>query len=133
VVITRGQIEEMLSHLRATFPDEGCGVLASQGGRVTKVYPIANVSQSPVVYRMDPIAQLEALEEIDEKGWALGAIFHSHTRTRAYPSKTDVELAFYPDALQIIISLANQDRPDIRAFRIESGTIAEEPLEISEA
>lgn len=130
MVITQAQVDEILAHLRATFPDEGCGVLAASDGRVTKVYPIKNVSESPVIYRMDPIGQLEALEEIDDNGWELGAIFHSHTRTRAYPSKTDVELAFYPGALQIIVSFANADRPDIRGFRIENGAISEDALQI---
>lgn len=130
MVITQAQVEEIISHLRSSFPEEGCGVLATRAGRVTKVFPIRNVSESPVVYRMDPVEQLYALEEIEEQGWDLGAIFHSHTRTRAYPSKTDVELSFYPDALQIIISFADPDRPDIRAFRIDAGEIEEAALEI---
>jgi proteasome lid subunit RPN8/RPN11 len=60
----------------------------------------------------------------------VGAIYHSHTRTRAYPSSTDVTLAVDPDRVQIIVSLADFDHPDIRAFRIRDGQISEEPLEI---
>jgi proteasome lid subunit RPN8/RPN11 len=122
----------MVAHLRNTFPDEGCGLLAAQDGTVTKVYPIKNVSESPVIYQIDPQGQLEAMMDMDDRGWDLGAIFHSHTRTRAYPSQTDVKLSFYPDALQIIVSLANADRPDVRAFRIENGEIREETLQIAE-
>ena len=120
----------MVGHLRSTFPDEGCGLLAGRDGVVTKVYPIKNVSDSPVVYKIDPQGQLEAMLEMDDRDWDLAAIFHSHTRTRAYPSGTDVKLSFYPDALQIIVSFANADRPDVRAFRIENGEIHEEALEI---
>jgi [CysO sulfur-carrier protein]-S-L-cysteine hydrolase len=122
----------MVGHLRTTFPDEGCGVLAAADGTFTKVYPIKNVSESPVVYEMDPQGQLEAMLDMDDHGWDLAAIFHSHTRTRAYPSQTDVKLSFYPEALQIIISFANFDRPDVRAYRIENGEIREEALEIVE-
>lgn len=130
MVITRAKVDEMVSHLRSAFPDEGCGVLGARDGRVTKVFPIKNVSESPVIYRMDPMEQLNALDEIEDRGWELGAIFHSHTRTRAYPSRTDVELSFYPEALQIIVSFANPDRPDVRTFRITGGEIQEVELEI---
>lgn len=129
-MITSAQVQKIVSHLESGFPDEGCGILAARDGKVTRVYPIKNVSESPVVYRMDPEGQLQAFLEMDENDWELAAIFHSHTRTRAYPSNTDVELSFYPEALQIIVSLARRDRPDIRAFRIRDGEIVEEPLEI---
>jgi proteasome lid subunit RPN8/RPN11 len=68
--------------------------------------------------------------DIDDHGWELGAIYHSHTRTRAYPSPTDTKLAFYPAALYIIVSLANEKAPDVRAFRIADGEVTEAPLEI---
>ncbi|HZU14158.1 MAG TPA: M67 family metallopeptidase [Chloroflexota bacterium] len=130
MVIDRTLYERMVRQLVDAFPDEGCGLISVKDGIATDVFPIANVSQSPVVFKMDPQQQLDALERIDEEGWELGAIYHSHPRTRAYPSRTDVELAFYPDALQIIVSLAAYPRPDVHAFRIVAGEVSEEPLEI---
>lgn len=82
------------------------------------------------MYKMDPQEQLEAYLDLDDRGWDLAAIFHSHTRTRAYPSETDVRWSHYPDALQIIISLANFDNPDVRAYTIRDGEIREVELTI---
>jgi proteasome lid subunit RPN8/RPN11 len=79
---------------------------------------------------MDSQQQLRAMLEMDELGWDLGAIYHSHPRTPAYPSATDIKLAFFPEAAYVILSLARRDRPDVRAFRIVSGQVSEEPLEL---
>jgi proteasome lid subunit RPN8/RPN11 len=68
--------------------------------------------------------------EIDRSGWMLGAIYHSHTRSPAYPSQTDVNLAFYPDALYLIVSLQDADRPELRAYRIVGGEIDEVELAV---
>lgn len=130
MVITRVQVEEMIQHARAGFPNEACGLIASRDGRAVKVYCLENAEESPVTYRMDSGEQLRAMLEIDDKGWDLGAMFHSHTRTRAYPSATDVRLAFYPDTLYVIVSLADPATPDVRAFRIEEGRIIEDALDI---
>ena len=77
---------------------------------------------------VDPKAQLRAMNEMDERGWDLVGIFHSHTFTEAYPSRTDVELAAYPDATYLILSLADQDAPVLRGFRIRDGQVDEVPL-----
>lgn len=132
MVITRAMVDEMIRHARGGFPNEACGLIATSGGRAVKVYCLRNAEESPVTYRMDSGEQLRAMLDLDDQGWDLGAVFHSHTRTRAYPSATDVRLAFYPGALYVIISLANPDSPDVRAFRIEDGQITEQPLSIAE-
>lgn len=130
MVITRAQVEEMVKHARNGFPNEACGLIAARDGRAVKVYCLENAEGSPVTYRMDSGEQLRAMLEIDDEGWDLGAVFHSHTRTRAYPSATDVRLAFYPSTLYVIVSLADPASPDVRAFRIEEGRIIEEALAI---
>jgi proteasome lid subunit RPN8/RPN11 len=131
VVIGQDLIDQILQQVRDGFPNETCGMIASTDGIAQKVYPIRNASDSPVNYEMDPQEQLHAMLDIEDNGWDLGAIYHSHTRTRAYPSQTDIGLAFYPDALQIIVSLAEFDRPEIRAFRIEDGQVTEAPIRIT--
>lgn len=131
MVIERRFVDAMIEHARGGFPNEACGLLAAQDGTVVHFYPIQNADASPVHYQIDPREQLRAMMDIDNNDWELGAIYHSHTRTRAYPSQTDVGLAFYPDALYIIVSLARWDAPDVRAYRIADDQITEEPLEIA--
>jgi proteasome lid subunit RPN8/RPN11 len=121
----------MIRHARREYPNEACGLLAGRDGRVEKVYRMTNADHSPVTYRLDPEEQFRVLMEIEEKGWELLAIYHSHSHSPAYPSATDLELAFYPDSLYLIISLADRARPTIRAFRIVEEMIEEERVEIT--
>lgn len=130
MVIPRRFHDAMLREARESFPNEACGLLAGKSGTVDEFYPIDNVDSSPVQYRLDPQQQLQAMLEIDDRDWELCAIFHSHTRTRAYPSQTDIALAFYPDTLYVILSLAHDQHPDLRAYRIVGGAVTEEPIEI---
>jgi [CysO sulfur-carrier protein]-S-L-cysteine hydrolase len=130
--INRRQLEEMIAHAREELPNECCGIVASENGRAVKVFRTRNAHASPVRYGLDPREQYEVMMQIEESGWALGAIYHSHTRSPAYPSQTDVNLAFYPDALYVIVSLAESDRPDVRAFRIVDEQIEEVELAISD-
>ncbi|HIP96111.1 MAG TPA: M67 family peptidase [Anaerolineae bacterium] len=121
----------MIQHALVEHPNEACGLLAGVEGRVEKVYSMTNAAHSPVTYRLDPEEQYRAFMEIEEEGWELLAIYHSHSHSPAYPSATDLELAFYPDSLYLIISLADRVRPTIRAFRIVEGVIEEERVEIT--
>jgi proteasome lid subunit RPN8/RPN11 len=129
--LTEEQAEEMICHARREYPNEACGLLAGKDGRVEKVYQMTNADHSPVTYRLDPEEQFRVLMEIEEEGWELLAIYHSHSHSPAYPSATDLELAFYPDSLYLIISLADRARPIIRAFRIVEEMIEEERVEIT--
>lgn len=122
----------MIAHARAEFPNEACGLLATSGDRVVRVYLLRNAEASPVHYKIDAGEQLRVMLEIEDSGWEMGAIWHSHTHTRAYPSATDIRLAFFPDAFYIIVSLADDDKPDVRAFQIIDGAVEERTLEIAE-
>ena len=87
------------------------------------------------MYVMDPREQMRIMDEIDDVGWDLLGIYHSHTRSAAYPSRTDVELAFFPVTPYVIISLQDKDRPEIRAFILtrtapDGEQIREVPIEI---
>lgn len=132
MVIGREVWEALVEHARAAVPNEACGLLAANGGRVCRFYPIDNIDASPVHYTMDPKQQLHALLEIEDNEWEL-IIYHSHTHTPARPSPEDRRLAFYPDALYAILSLADPERPQLRAYRIKGGEpadVREEPVEI---
>ena len=113
----------MLTHLRATLPQEGCGLLATVPGgagepdRAMRFFPGTNVDASPTRYTMDPVEVIAAFREMEGHGWRLGAIVHSHPRSPAAPSATDRREAHYPEALMLIVSFAI-DPPALRAWQI---------------
>lgn len=120
------QLAEIISHVQRWLPYEGCGMLATEGYRVVDVYPGSNIARSRTFYEMDPREVLAAMRDTDDRGLRIGAIFHSHPTTEAYPSPTDLDLIFDPEVFMIIISLAG-DEPDVHAFRYD-GEIHEVPL-----
>ena len=119
---------EMVAHALEDDPNECCGILAGSDGEVHNLYRMVNVEASPYRYRMDPKELLNVYREIDDRGWEIIAIYHSHTHSEAYPSSTDVRLATWPEAYYILISLLQRDNPPIRAFRIEGGEVTEEEV-----
>ena len=112
------------------FPNECCGVIAAAGGVPVKVFAMRNADASPATYRLDGREQLRVFDEMDEQGWELWAIYHSHTHSEAYPSETDRRLAFYPEARYILLSLADREEPVIRSFWIAEGDVVEEELTV---
>jgi proteasome lid subunit RPN8/RPN11 len=130
VKIDSAMVDEIVAHARDELPNECCGLIAAEDGRAVKLFRTSNAEASPVRYGLDPREQYRIMMEIERGGWMLGAIYHSHTRSPAYPSQTDVNLAFYPDALYLIVSLQDTDRPDLRAYRIVDGQIDEVELSV---
>ena len=122
--------ERIVEHCLAERPNEACGVLAAANGQVVEVYTMANAAGSPVRYALDPEEQFRVYREIEERGWELGGVFHSHTRTEAYPSPTDVRLAS-EDVPYLIVSLAVEP-PELRAFRIVKEFLTDDHGEIVE-
>lgn len=108
----------MLAQAYAEAPNECCGLLLGQGDVVADVFPGRNIRMSPRIYELDPQDQLRAFRLMDERGWDLVGIYHSHPATEAYPSRTDQAQALYPDARYVIISLVDKDHPHVKAFRI---------------
>jgi proteasome lid subunit RPN8/RPN11 len=120
--------DEMVEHGLAAFPNEACGLLAGKEARPVKFFAMTNQDASPVSYRLDPKEQLKVFDEIDDEGWDLLGIFHTHTHSEAYPSETDQKQAFYPDALYLLMSLSDREAPVLRGFRISDGTVFEEEV-----
>ena len=131
--LTRAVHDALVEHALSDFPYEVCGLLAGNDGVVAKHYRIPNAARSMTYYTMDPKAMLHAMNEMDDRDWDLIAIYHSHTHTEAFPSATDIELAFYPDAVYLIISLQDQRAPVIRGFEIVGGTVTERTLYVDGA
>lgn len=129
--LDRATFDALVEHARSDAPFEVCGLLATDGAeRVATHYEIPNAARSMTYYNMDPKAMLHAFNDMDDRDLDLLAIYHSHTHTEAFPSKTDVELAFYPDAVYLIVSLQEPDEPVIRAFNIREGKITERVLTV---
>lgn len=122
--------QDMLAHARAEAPNECCGLIAGKKGEINRLYRTANVEKSPIRYSLHPQELLNIINEIEAQGWDLLGIYHSHTHSPAYPSATDIKLAFWPDSLYFIISLMEPEATAIRTFRIADGAVIEEEVKI---
>lgn len=122
--------EAIVAHARSDTPYEVCGLLAGADGRVQARHPVDNVARSMTFYSMDPKQLLAAFRAMDDAEHELLAIYHSHTHTEAFPSPTDVELAAYPEAVYLIVSLQEPAQPVIRGFTIIDGHIAERVVHV---
>jgi [CysO sulfur-carrier protein]-S-L-cysteine hydrolase len=128
--LSRELYDEIVDHARREAPNECCGMIASRDGTAVKVYPATNAAASPLRYEIDGTEQYRIQMEIYDAGLDLGAIYHSHTRTAPYPSQTDINLAFYPDAAYLIVGLAASE-PEVRAFAIRDGGVEQAELIVS--
>lgn len=121
--------DELVEHARAEAPNECCGLIGGVDGEARTVYRARNSEASPLRYNLDPQDQFRIMTEMEEVGEELAAIYHSHTASPAYPSQTDINLAAYPDALYLIVSLADGEKP-LRGFHINDGQVSEAELAI---
>ncbi len=120
---------EMVRHALSQTPREACGLLLGRDGSVLEFRPAPNEAEEPHTRYRIPVQYLFKLEkELRERGMELVGIFHSHPATPAYPSRTDIAQAFYPDAVYLILSLADPENPVMRGFRILEGEVTEEAL-----
>jgi proteasome lid subunit RPN8/RPN11 len=125
--------DEILAHTREGGAEEVCGLIAGQNGRPVRLFRIQNTAENPTRrYYMEPHAQLRVLRELEEQGWELLAIYHSHPASENYPSRTDVAEAFYPEAYYIISTLSDAAPTPVRAYRIVDGVITEEEVKVEE-
>lgn len=132
--LTPAQWQALADHLTRALPEEACGLLGGLAGQVRAVYPVTNRLRSPVAYEMEPTEQIRAMLAIEDAGWEITGIFHSHPAGPAGPSPTDIAQAFYPDSIYVICAPAEAGpgRWHGRAFRIVDGQVSEVPLEIRE-
>lgn len=126
LTIEKKDYERIIEQARESKPNEICGILAGKNYKVLKIYQMNNTSDNPrFCYFIDPKEQLMVFKNMRKENMELVGIYHSHPETEAYPSKRDIELAFYPEAIYVIISLQNEDNPSVRGFRIVNGRIKE--------
>jgi len=121
---------KIIAHAQADHPDEACGVVAGPAGadRPERFIPMLNAERSPTFYRFDSLEQLRIWREMDDRDEAPLVIYHSHTATEAYPSRTDIAYASEPDAHYVLVSTRNADQAEFRSFRIIDGNVTEEEV-----
>jgi proteasome lid subunit RPN8/RPN11 len=132
VKISRGLVDEMVAHAREDVPNECCGMIGGRDGGADRVVRVENSAASPLRYEMDPQGQFDALKEIEADGGELLGIYHSHTKSAAYPSQTDVNQAQnWPEQIYVIVSLADPASPDVKAFTLADLQIADAELDVT--
>jgi len=131
LTLPRAFIDEMIAHALEDAPNECCGIIAGQDGRAVKLFRAQNAEASPYRYNVDPQELFRIHRECDDNGWEFIVIYHSHTASEAYPSTTDVRLAFWPEAYYVLVSLMDGEKPVVRAFRIEDGRVREEEISVA--
>ena len=127
--MTRDQWQALVDHALDEAPNEGCGYLRARDGRVEEVFRAVNARASRYGYELDSKSLL-AVNELDDDGFEV-AVYHSHPRSPARPSPTDINLAQYPHWTYLIVSLEDRQRPDVRAWCIRDGRVEEEPIELA--
>ena len=128
--ISQALYDELVAHAREEAPNECCGMIASRDGEAVAVHRATNSAASPLRYEIDGMEQYRLQTAIEDAGFELGAIYHSHTRSEPVPSQTDINLAFYPDSLYVIVGVKDPE-PDVRAWRIVDGQVSPAELVIA--
>jgi [CysO sulfur-carrier protein]-S-L-cysteine hydrolase len=134
LTITRDLYDKIVAHARKDHPDEACGVLAGPAGsdRPERFIPMENAERSPTFYRFDSAEQLRIWREMDDRDEEPVVIYHSHTATEAYPSRTDISYASEPNAHYVLVSTRDDSTTEFRSYRILNDEVTEEPVSVLE-
>jgi len=137
LTISRALRAQIIAHARKDHPDEACGVIAGPAGtdRPERFIPMTNAERSPTFYRFDSMEQFRVWSEMDDRDEEPVVIYHSHTSTEAFPSRTDISYASEPQAHYVLVSTRDTGGagdPEFRSFRIVEGDVTEEEVQISE-
>ena len=127
-------VDAIVAQSRAEYPDECCGVILGPIGseQANRLKPMVNAAHSPTFYEFDSKDLLALYREADENDEELVVIYHSHTETEAYPSRTDIAYASEPNAHYVLVSTRKElaSSYELRSYRIIDGEVTEEPVEI---
>ncbi len=130
LTIKKTDLQSIYEHCDSVYPNEACGILAGRDNRVQKVYTLVSEMPSPTFYQIDSKEHFRVMREMREAGIDLVSIYHSHPGGPAFPSATDVDLAYYPEAVYLIVSLMDRQNPVAKGYNIIKGEITEVPLNI---
>jgi [CysO sulfur-carrier protein]-S-L-cysteine hydrolase len=134
LTIPRALHDQIVAHARRDHPDEACGVLAGPAGsdRPERFIPMTNAERSPTFYRFDSTEQFAVWREMDDRDEEPVVIYHSHTATEAYPSRTDISYASEPNAHYVLVCTRDEDQAEFRSYRITDGQVTEETVTVVE-
>jgi len=134
LTISRELRDQIVAHARRDHPDEACGVLPGPAGRdrPERFIAMTNAERSPTFYRFDSAEQFRVWRDMERRDEEPVVIYHSHTATEAYPSRTDVSYASEPGAHYVLVSTRDTDATEFRSYRIVDGTVTEEPVTVVE-
>ena len=124
-------LDRVLAHARRDHPDECCGVLAGTGDTVTRVFEMTNADRSPTGFTFESAEWLRVYREVDDADEELVAVYHSHTATEAYPSRTDVLWSRHNEFAHWLLVSTRSDEDEVRSFTITDGVVAEEPVTVT--
>ena len=132
--IGRELVDAIVAHARADHPDEACGIVAGPAGSdvAVRFVPMINAERSPTFYRFDSGEQLRLYREMDRLDEETVVVYHSHTASEAYPSRTDISFAGEPQAHYVLVSTRQPESVEFRSYRILDGSVTEEPVEVVE-
>jgi proteasome lid subunit RPN8/RPN11 len=132
LTIERALVDRIIAHARADHPDEACGIIAGPIGsdRPARYVAMENAERSPTFYRFDSQEQLKVWREMDDRDEEPVVIYHSHTATEAYPSRTDISYASEPNAHYVLVSTRADDDTEFRSYRIVDGEVTEEEVTV---
>jgi proteasome lid subunit RPN8/RPN11 len=135
LTIDKATHDAIVAHARRDHPDEACGVVAGLAGsdRPERLVPMLNAARSPTFYEFDSADLLKLYREMDDRGEEPVIIYHSHTATEAYPSRTDISLAQEPGAHYVLVSTREPGSTEFRSYRIVDGAVTEEPVRVVES
>jgi proteasome lid subunit RPN8/RPN11 len=134
LVIRRDLVEAIVEHARRDHPDEACGVIAGPSAdQPERFVPMLNAARSPTFYEFESGDLLRLYREMDANDEVPAVVYHSHTATEAYPSRTDVSYAGEPEAHYVLVSTREPDTHEFRSYRIVDGEVTEEPVKIVES
>jgi proteasome lid subunit RPN8/RPN11 len=132
LTIEQAIVDQIVAHARADHPDEACGVVAGACGsdRAARFIAMANAERSPTFYRFDSLEQLRVWREMDDRDEEPVVIYHSHTATEAYPSRTDISYAAEPNAHYVLVSTRDPETVEFRSYKIVDGAVTEEQVHV---
>ena len=135
LVIRADLVDEIVAHARRDHPDEACGVIAGAEGsdRPERFIPMLNAARSPTFYEFDSADLLRLYRDMDARDEVPVVVYHSHTATEAYPSRTDISYASEPEAHYVLVSTREPDSHEFRSFRIVDGVVTEEDVSVVES
>ena len=133
--IHRDLVDAMVDHARRDHPDEACGIIAGPVGSdtPTRFIPMVNAARSTTFYEFDSLDLLRLYRELDANDEEPVVIYHSHTATQAYPSRTDISYASEPNAHYVLLSTRAEDATEVRSFRIVDAEVTEEAVRITDS